>query len=304
MNQKKNIHILLVLAILLVNFTFSGSQKVNNSNQPRCLFEFQAFTSPIGNFINMESISTPYESGCRIDTTDSLEYGYYFMGIYQGVVLANNLGEIHISGFFRQEDLLDFYDEELSTTNRFVQVFLFNSNNPDFSYYDTSYSILTYDEGEDWLFKDITIRNLTANNKYYLGIGRIDSWEFDWELAVEWANITIYNEVIPETIFMPQASSSVETSYALTTSISSPDGAIAGMMLGLIFVGGFIVILAVRLGTRKKSGKYRYYQGNNDITNATDEYMPKQKIGKNQCSNCLVDVDITDVFCANCGFKV
>lgn len=141
----------------------------------------QVGTNPTGKFVDGNYITTPYGNGYRVDTEGSSQYGYTFYGHLSNRVTAI-FGRVVGAGHFRQSDT--FYGS-LPQGRRYLKVYAIDSSGN----IAGSTEVLNYTHGTSWRYRTFTISGLTSGQRYWIAVGRGDSWSTDWKLAAEWANL-------------------------------------------------------------------------------------------------------------------
>jgi hypothetical protein len=144
--------------------------------------EYSGRTSPTGRYYRLYGVSTTYGDGYHIDTTGSSQYSYRFYGYTGQTFTVSAGGNIRVNGRFRVDDS---FSESQAPGRRMAWVYLLDQNGN----YLQQIQILNYTD-TDFTPKTAEFTDLSAGT-YRIGIGRVDSWSYDWHLAVEWVEVSI-----------------------------------------------------------------------------------------------------------------
>jgi hypothetical protein len=140
-------------------------------------------TEPAGHYYNLWGDPTEWGYAYHVNTAGSSEYGYTFYGYTAEWFFVPQGGQITVSGKFRHGDLLG----ELAPGRRQTFAYLLGS---DGSTILQSRLLLDYNQWPGWYTVTVSFTALDED-AYWIGIGRADSWSWDWLLCVEWVGVTI-----------------------------------------------------------------------------------------------------------------
>ncbi|MEM2119318.1 MAG: NosD domain-containing protein [Candidatus Bathyarchaeia archaeon] len=148
-----------------------------------------AGTYPVGKYVNIAAVSTPYGDGVSVNTIGypgAYEWNYDFFGYSKDILIVPPSGTIQVSGWFKYADVTPHPER------KYMAMYLLRSDLN--GYLCNAVCILNYTMGDQpntWYYRTLQVSGLPPGQEFFLGFGRSDLCDMDRGLEASWAAVEV-----------------------------------------------------------------------------------------------------------------